>query len=411
MPRWITAARRGNYSVLLAVAIIALLGFGALSIDTAYMRLAQAQSQDVADAASRAALIVLRQTGDQTQARAAAERVVAENRVAGEAAVLTDLTFGNWDDTAVSPEFTIDPVVPNAVRATVRREEANAVPYLLARIWDKDRFDVGATATSATRSFQIALVVDITGSWQEGPFLDAREAVLLAHDMISNSASGVDEVGMAIFTGQYSWEYTPWAQISNPAVSASVRDDWAKLMIASKAGTDADDTDGVQCSLKSGAAINDFTSPDGGCYPDMPREYRDESGTDHSVGMLMAEQMFDSASTGAVYRAIIVLTDGQPNGTGAHLAREAAGWEETRWNEIMAEGKTTEQVRTESVATAQRLWDDKAVHTWVVSLESYQPFFEDMAQGDGYFIRTDNSGELAAIFAQIISEMPLALVE
>jgi Flp pilus assembly protein TadG len=45
--------RRGNYAMLLLVALLALLGFGALAIDTGYMMLARAQAQDIDRRAQR----------------------------------------------------------------------------------------------------------------------------------------------------------------------------------------------------------------------------------------------------------------------------------------------------------------------------------------------------------------------
>ncbi|NOY28447.1 MAG: VWA domain-containing protein [Oligoflexia bacterium] len=406
--------RAGNYSLMLATAVIALLGFGALSIDTAYMRLSQAQAQDVADAASQAALIVLRQTGDQARATDAAEQIIGQNRVAGEAPELLDITYGNWDDTIADPVFTIDPVVPNAVSVTVGRVDDHAIPVLLARIWHVDDFGVRANAISATRSFQIVFVMDITGSWGESKYLDAREAVLTALDMVSSSASGVDEVGMTIFTNRYAWEYTPFTQIAVPANAAAVEADWAKLNIASKGGTDNDHDDGRPCHLKSLAKRNIFTDPDGGCYPDMPREYTDEPGTDHSTGIGLARQMFEDSSTGAVYRAMIVVTDGRPNGLGASSGtiRADQGYVEDRWTEYVGPvPRTGGEIRTETIAATQAMWDDLRVHTWAVTLVVDDWMLDAMVHGDGYKVVVSDSSQLAAVVSEIISEMPLAIVQ
>ena len=425
--------RRGNYSLMLAVAIIAVLGFGALAIDVAYMRYAQAQAQDVADAASQAALIVLRQTGSTAEATAAAQAAIDANSVAGEAPDLVEIDFGNWDDSDPNPAFlTGGAAAPNAVRVTVGRESANAVPYQLARIFGKTTFGVRGTAVSATRSFQIVIVLDITGSWHEGPFANARAAVLVALDMLTESASGVDEVGMTIFTNRYAWEYTPFTQISIPANADAVRDDWEVLNIASKAPlgmpSNANPYDGVDCKNPNTAASydNDFTTPAGGCYPLMPREYKDEPGTDHSTGMGLAKQMFEERSSTAVYRAMIVVTDGIPNGLGATSGqtRAAQGFVEDRWREYLGPvPRTTQEIRNQSISQAQALWNQLQVNTWIVSLVQYDAqMMQDVPeggsgqgpgvpQGDGYWVVTNNSAELAEILAQIISEMPLAIVE
>jgi len=406
---------------MLAAAVITLLGFGALSIDTAYMRLSQAQAQDVADAASQAALIVLRQTGSTDQAQGAAQRVVASNRVAGRDPDIVSIDFGAWDDTDPSPSFGPATAVPNAVRVTVGRQGTHAIPLMLARIWNFDSFDVQATATSATRSFQIIFVMDITGSWGEADYIKAHDATLVALDMVTGSASGVDTVGMTIFTNRYSWEYTPLTQIAVPANAAAVRDSWGKLNIASKGGKDSNHNDGRSCALNpnspAGAVTskrNNFNVPPGGCYPDMPREYTDEPGTDHSAGVELAKQMFQESDSGANYRAMIVVTDGRPNGLGAGSGkvRAAQHYVETRWREYQGPvPRSANDIRYASIDASQQLWDDLQVNTWVVTLVQDDWFMPAMVHGDGYYRRINKADELAAILAEIISEMPLAIVE
>lgn len=410
--RRLPVRRRGNYSLMLAAAVVTLLGFGALSIDIAYMRLSAAQAQDVADAASQAALIVLRNTGSTASATAAAERVVALNRVAGEAPSMPSITFGQWED---GVGFGPAAGVPHAVRVEVAREGGASIPLLLARIWDKDDFQVRATATSATRSFQIAFVLDITGSWGENKFRDAREAVLASLDMLTESASGVDEVGMTLFTNRYGWEYTPFTQIAIPANAAAMRTEWEKLNIASKApvGTfNANTTDGVNCDSTYG---NDFNSPQvGGCYPDMPREYTDEPGTDHSTGVLLAQDMFENSTSGAVYRAMLVITDGKPNNLGATSGniRASQGYVEDRWREYKGPvPRTVGEIRTASITATEQLWNNLEVHTWAVSLVVDDPILDGMVQGDGYKVLVSNSNQLVEVLTGIISEMPLAIVE
>lgn len=404
--------RRGNYSLMLAAAVITLLGFGALSIDIAYMRLSAAQAQDVADAASQAALIVLRNTGSTVSATAAAQRVVDLNAVAGQPASMPVIEFGQWEE---GVGFGSAATVPHAVRVEVAREGSGSIPLLLARIWEKDDFEVRASAISATRSFQIVFVLDITGSWGETKFADGRAAVLASLDMLTESASGVDEVGMTIFTNRYAWEYTPFTQIAIPANATATRTSWEKLNIASKApvGTfNSSPTDGVNCDS---SYSNDFNSPvAGGCYPDMPREYTDEPGTDHSTGVLLAKDMFQTSTSGAVYRAMLVITDGKPNNLGATSGaiRESQGFVEDRWVEHKGPvPRTVAEIRTASIAATEDLWNNLEVHTWAVSLVVDDPILDGMVQGDGYKVLVSNSSDLVEVLTGIISEMPLAIVE
>lgn len=405
---------RGNYVLLLAASLMAVLGFGALSIDVGWMLLARGQAQDVADAASQAGMIVLRQTASQPLAEDAIRQVVGRNQVAGVVPHVEAITWGTWDDSLANPVFVPGGARPNAVRVTVSRTGDHAVPLMLSRIWGKTSFSTRGQAVSATRSIQLVVVLDITGSWGESDFGSAREAVLQAVDMIAGTATDADEIGMTIFTNRYAWAYTPFTNISIPANALAVRQSWERLNIASKGGTDANHRDGVACVLKPLAERNDFTNPDGGCYPDMPREYTDEPGTDHSTGILLAQQLYEEAAGGANYRAMIVLTDGRPNGLGGTSGqlRAAEGYVEARWREYQGPvPRSQDDIRDASILASAQLWADLDVHTWVVSLVEHDDFMPAMVRGDGYYTRTDSADELAGIFRQIISELPLAIVE
>jgi Flp pilus assembly protein TadG len=406
--------RRGNYILLFLVSVFVILGFGAFTVDLGFRWMSQAQAQDVADAAAQAALVVLRQTGETGPAEAAAAAIVASNKVAGGTPEFVDITFGLWDDTVASPVMQTENSRPNAVNVTVARRRDDAVPYLLAKLWGYDTFDVVARATAATRSVQIVFVVDITGSWKEAGFASARESVLIGYDMLAGSSSALDEFGLTIFSNRYAWEYVPFSFIADDEIAADIRADLTLLNMASKGGFDVDHYDGVQCGPNPSSNRNDFSNPAGGCYPDMPREYSDESGTDHSTGMLQAQEMFEANASAATYRALIIITDGNP----AYLddssgdKRDAANYVEERWVEYVGPvPRTKSQIRAASIDAAADLWDELAVNTWVVSLQADDSMLPSIPQGDGYYVRTSSNEELRGIIGQIISELPLALVE
>lgn len=408
------ATRRGSHVLLFAVALMAVLGFGALALDVGWMFAARAQAQDIADGASQAAMIVLRQTGNTARAAEAAEAVVAANAVAGEAPALLSLTFGTWDDTLADPYFSAGGARPNAVQARVGRVGGGAVPFLLARVFGYDVFDVAATAVSASRSVQVAIVLDITGSWGEADFAQGRAAVLLALDLLAASATDADQLGMTIFTNRYAWAYTPFVQIADPDVAAAVRADWSLLNLASKAGVDADPLDGANCAVHAGALRDNFTNPPGGCYPPMPREYADEPGTDHSTGIALAQALFEETTGGANYRAMIVVTDGRPNALGADsgATREAQGHVEDRWRQYTGDvPRSQAEIRAAAIASTEALWEGLRVHTWVVSLVADDPMMPQMVRGDGSYTRTDDARHLSGILAHIISGLPLAIVQ
>ncbi len=405
-------ARRGNFIVMIAMVLVALLAFGALAVDVSYVRYAQGQAQDVADAASQAAVMVLRKTGDQDQARDAAGHIVAANWIAGGQGTLDDIDFGVWDDSTEPGSFSSSNINPNAVHVQVGRHDANSVTMMLGRIFGWDTTDVYGQATSATRSLQVILVMDITGSWSQRNFHNARAASLAFWQVIKDSHSDWDQIGMTVFTNRFGWEYTPLTFVKNDTGQISTQ--WAKLNVASKAGQDADPYDNTECSQNASPDQNNFSSPVvGGCYPDMPREYRDEPGTDHTTGMEMAATMFSESHLPTAYKAMVVLTDGYPNGVGsAGTARGADGYSEARWREYLGPAPhSTAEIKVDSIDLTAKMWSEQRVHTWVVSFVADDWFMHDMVRGDGYFQLTSSSSALIDIFEDIALSMPVAIVE
>ena len=114
--RTLRRSRRGNYATIFGLMIFAIIAMGALALDIAYMRMAQLQAQDIADAASQAALIVYRRTSDVDEAERVAQQVVQLNDVAGIAPSLGTVTFGTWDQPSDrGGVFLLDGDSPNAV--------------------------------------------------------------------------------------------------------------------------------------------------------------------------------------------------------------------------------------------------------------------------------------------------------
>lgn len=407
------SGRRGNFAILFAMAIPVIVGFGALSIDTSFIRLAQSQTQDVADAASQAALIELRRTGDVSLARQAAEDVVALNNIGGQPGELTQLEFGAWDEDADpnSSDPLLTAEVPNAARAWVARRGNNSVPLHLSTLWGYESFEVERMATSASRKLQVIVVLDITNSWSSGNFNNARLASLTFFDTISASHGPEDQMGMTVFTNRFGWEFSPLTDFKEPATVASMRADWDGLRTASKAGFSS--TWPGNCNVHGDPNRNNFNYPAGGCYPNMPREYLDEPGTDHTTGMMMAWKMFEDEYDPTAFRAMVVLTDGTPNGlNNPGTARGNDGYVEERWREYAGPApRGANTIRAESIRTAEAMWDDLQVHTFVVSFVADDSFMHAMPQGQGYYVNTSDSAALVPIFRDIANSLPLALVE
>ncbi|MDP2310077.1 MAG: TadG family pilus assembly protein [Pseudomonadota bacterium] len=412
--------RSGSYAILFGLAVVVLLGFGALAIDVAYVRLAQMQTQDIADAASQAALFRLRRTGDLDDARAAAASIVGENRVVGSEPVLEDVVFGTWDHNADPPVFDATEVRPNAVRAVVSRTGDNGVGLFLARLFGFDTAHITREATSSTRSLHVVLVMDITGSWNQSNFRNARNAAVAFLDVLESSYQEYDMIGMTIFSGRYAWEYTPMRYLSDEESDSVARTAWGQLNVASKGGKGR--TFPTECAEKAntspttiGAPRNNFTvSNPGGCYPAMPREYTDEPGTDHTTGIIQARTMFEEQVDPTAFRAMVVLTDGIPNGPSAvhGVYRTTLGFVESRWREFKGPvPHSTNQIKTQSNTLTQEMYNDLGVNTWVVSFVANDPFMSTMPKGIGYYSNATTSAALIPIFEDIANSLPMAIVQ
>jgi hypothetical protein len=348
----------------------------------------------------------LRQSGLPSEAQKVANAVVARNTVVGKPAVLESIEFGYWDLDAHT--FALNPEQPNSVRVQVSRSGNNAVEMTLAKIWGYDHADVGARATAAGRKLQVILVMDITNSWNHPDFHNARDAAVAFLDGIYNTAGPDDEIGMVVFSGRWGWEFTPFTRIQDAKLPGGVRDSWAALETASKAGV-IEPAHYKHCITHGN---NNFSSPPGGCFPDMPREYLDEYGTDHTVGMEMAATMFAEAPDPAVYRAIVLLTDGYPNPPGQGGARAAAGYVETRWRYY--EGPYphyVNDIRNDSVFVSADMWYLYETHTWVISFINHEDFMPAMVQGDGAYYNINSSAALQPVFEDIAEGLPTMVVE
>lgn len=411
-------ARRGSYNAMLGMLLPITVGFAALAVDTSWIRLADSQAQDVADAAAHAALIELRRTGNTSSAKAAAEKILEKNVVGGDFADIGEIEFGFWE--RGSEAFDITVPRPNAVRVEVGRYEEDPVDLTFARIWNRDSATVESSATAATRSLHVVLVMDVTGSFAS-EIHHAREAAVRFLDILGESHGEDDMMGMTIFTNRFAWAYSEMFYLADETASATARTDWNKLDVASKphsgcpSGSAINDDPGILISAK----YTDWHA--GGKKPAMPREYCDEPGTDHHVGMVLGRTLIEEQDDPFAYRAMIVLTDGDPNGlnvsklkawNGSNSAREHTGYVEERWREYQGPvPHTRTEIENASVTVAEAAWTDAEIHVWTVSFRAKREFLKDMPQGDGKFYYTENAAELVPIFEDIASSLPLVIVK
>lgn len=420
----------------MAFAIVGMLGFASLAVDWSRVILANAEAQNVADSAAEAAIMAYKRTGSSSDATLAAQRVIAMNEVGGETPNIVSLSVGGWNKTTGTWSST----GTNAVRVVVGRMGANAMDLPIAKFFGHPTAEVRRQATAATQNLQVVLVMDTTGSWDQDNFYKARDAAVLFLDRLHGSHSSEDMVGMATFHQRYAWEFTPLTNVDTSASNyALVRNKWAALNVSSLAGDyqaawATQTSKHYACKVfgnSSNGAIpwsywctsgsscyqptkrDNFTTPANGCFPNMPRYYSDEGGTDHTTGIAMARTMFNEHPDTTVYRAMVVLTDGQPESYSASSSGDKRGtYNETRWRQYKrSTSHSVAQIKADTVTATTSLYNDLGVNTWFVSFVTSDTFMQNASKGDGFFATASTASQIIPIFDQISRSMPIAVVE
>ncbi len=154
---------------LVAVSLVMLFGFVALSIDLGIMAVAKTQCQNAADAAAMAGARTLTgaTNGNATQATANAQAAAVANTVLSNTLQTSAVTVQNgaYHYNGASQTFSpmIPPVAPdnyNLTQASVAFTNATA----FARIFKLTSFNITATATAANRPRDVTIVLDFSGS-------------------------------------------------------------------------------------------------------------------------------------------------------------------------------------------------------------------------------------------------------
>ena len=179
-----THHRRGSSIVLVAISLVVVLGFSALTIDVGLMYNARADLQRTADAAALASADVLRnryyETDSNTAARLAVVHSVEGNLVLGRQVAVdpaTDVVFGRaaYDHHLNAYSFFPTATLPNAVRVTIRHTENSPngpLPLIFARVFGRHTTNVTASAAAAmTGARDVALVIDLSGSMKHDSYL------------------------------------------------------------------------------------------------------------------------------------------------------------------------------------------------------------------------------------------------
>jgi Flp pilus assembly protein TadG len=388
--------RRGGYALIMGLAATALLGMGALAIDSAYLGFAQAQSQAIADAGAHAATVSLRLHNDEEIAREAAVEFVGANRLLGVAAAVdaeNDVIFGEWD----FPTRTFDPTssVVNSAQVQVRSTSDSpngAIRPLLMGIRGSHFAEVASAAPSvgALRPREIMVVQDVTGSFRQEIGL-ARTAVLTFLDAIEDQRRPHDQIGMVTFVGTAE----VWTDLSDVADNySSIRSQWSTLDWCNRS-----------YSPYTSQPANYHRAPQmmncnaGNTY----RYYYYDSGTAPGTGIDEAVDHFLEGGTGNEFaiRTIVLISDGK-----AECVYHST---DARAESICTAGR---EVLARAAATAA---DEEGISVYSVSYNETRDarqtaLLESLVRGHGRFYETPDAAELPAILAEIANAIPTTLV-
>ncbi|HWA98345.1 MAG TPA: pilus assembly protein TadG-related protein [Pirellulales bacterium] len=161
--------RRGTVLPLVAIALIPVLGFLALSIDLGLIAIARTQSQNAADNAAIAAVRTLdgSTTGNTSRATSNAQQAGTLSAVLGQSIKSSEMTITHgsyhYDTTSQAFSAQFPPVSPDIYNLT-QVVVAPARAGFFSRVFGLTSFNISATAQAAYRPRDVAIVLDFSGS-------------------------------------------------------------------------------------------------------------------------------------------------------------------------------------------------------------------------------------------------------
>jgi hypothetical protein len=172
--------RRGIILPLLAIVIVAMVGFLALAIDLGMLAVAKTQVQQAADLAALTAMRTLNGNStinyNQSAATTNAQIVVTYNTILGTSlqASQLQLTFGSYDynETAGTFQANFPPTSGSPTTAISTTITASSLPGAFSSVLKSQLLpNVSATAQAVHRPRDIALAMDLSGSMRMGTCL------------------------------------------------------------------------------------------------------------------------------------------------------------------------------------------------------------------------------------------------
>lgn len=388
--------RRGNYAILVGLSSTGILGMGAVAVDTAYVHLVEAQAQAISDAAAHAALVTLKLSGDEDQARNTAKAFVNAHKLVGKMADIdidSDIVFGSWDFDL--QQFDASASYVNSVQVSVNKTDSSvngSFNTLLMGMFgtSHQNAQTQSPATGAMRFREIVIVQDVTGSFAQ-EIDDARDADLAFLDAVYADDFPGDRIGMVTFVGSAT-EYTPLEYVNDDY--SAIRSDWANL---------------DWCD-RSYYPYYYYGPPYYHSAPQMmPCNYQNsyylsyyDSGTAQGTGLDAAIDMLLSSGDDYSTKTIIIVSDGQPE-----CVYRSSDW--------AAEAACT-AAREQDAYDAADWAEENNISVFSVSFNdtynaTQSAVMEALVRGNGEFYETPDPADLPDILEDIAEKIPIALVQ
>jgi Flp pilus assembly protein TadG len=436
---------RGSIALLAFATLTTLIGLAALGFDLAYIRLARFEMKNATDAASHAAMMLLRETKDQTQATAAAISVASKNYVLGYPVLLVnaDIVFGVWDyDTST---FAAGSTPVNAVKVTGHKSDPTYTDGTVKTTFGGP-LGVSAMALtqvsySAYRPRSMMFEMDVTGSFLTASCqIDAAIAADLDFlDDMYSAGSPKDKIGLDVFVGSAS-PFTPLQNLQ--ANYSSMRADWygdgtSALLSAHTTGLGVCTQAGVrttgnwvcgagsswpnQANLKAGFPMPSCWAADSHYAPPTTTATV-YGGTNIGAGIESGIAALNLTAKTYEVRSIVLFTDGGPLCCEA-MAGGALCPQAGPCCADVATGGCVDH-GTGACTCSQAVYDfgiteaDAAkaagIDVYVLAFGGYGPWInyaKQLPRGRGFEIDTNNAANLSASLKKIADAIPIALVK
>lgn len=380
------APRRGTYAVIVALLVIPLLGFLALSVDLSYVRFSADELRIATEAAAHAGAVNLRATQNAGDAAAEAAYMLGLHEVAGAAldpATSSDVDVGRWDGAS----FSAATIPANAVRVTVDRSTSRGQPLslFLAGLFGVSSSNLSVSPVAAIRNSEVIVVLDVYRN--SAGFVNAlafrqglRDLVTAFGNRGPADALGlVTVVGMAANGDEVRAPWTPLTYMTGWGAYSAVLNKWT-------------------------SAVNPITTCNGASTAtwmprcDAPTPPAGEEGNNLADGIRLALEEFDAYGDPEALQTIVLVTNLPPT----HPS---------------GSGFLTDAMRFDAVDAADEAWSGSThVHLSVIH---YNPtmnlpaaiWMEGLVRGTGVYTQVTDLPSLRMAFRMLAEDTPVALVQ